>query len=356
MLYRHACESRQGLTDLTHGDGSNVRTARKHPPSAPLSDERPSAGGRSRPRIHVEVRKPNIKSLVRREDVDGLLKAATYRELTSGSAGTVHDLGIPVRADAILALGTLAPERGRQAITAALGDPADHVRCVAVRVLHALREVDVLAEVARVLPGQGESRTLALQAIFDLRESVRPSPVVAALVFRVDDDPLDEQDVQLILALLEAARPEVMDEVLGVLLPALGDERGIVVERAAEMLERLAPESIDALVDELSTGSNATEAAYVLGRIGDPRTLAPLLKALRHTDAQVRGEAAAALADLQDAAAVEPLFRATRDSEHSVRTQAGAALNRMGTTAVASGVGALVQPMIEEAIRTEGAA
>jgi HEAT repeat protein len=297
-------------------------------------------------------RKPNIKSLVRREDVDGLLKAATYQELISSSAETVRDLGIPVRADAIVALGTLAPEPGRQAITAGLRDPADQVRCAAVRVLHALDEVDVLAEAVRWLPQKGHSRKLTLQAIIDLRKSVRPSAVADALVHREDEHLLGEQDAQLILALLEHERADVTDEVLELLVLALGDERGIVVDRAAEMLVRLAPESIGALVDELRTGSNPTEAAYVLGRIGDPRTLDPLVKALRHRDARVRAESAAALAELQDPAAVEPLLRATRDSEHSVRTQASAALDRLGTTAVIFGVAALVQPMIVEAVRS----
>jgi HEAT repeat protein len=294
-------------------------------------------------------RKPNIKSLVRREDVDGLLKAATYQELVSGSAGSVHDLGIPVRADAILALGTVAPEEGEQAIAAALRDPADRVRCEAVRVLHALREVEVLAQAVQVLPEKGHSRKLAFQAILALRELVQSSTVAEALVRREDEELLGEQDAQLILGLVEGARSGVMDEVLDLLLLALGDERGIVVDRAGEMLVRLAPESIEALVHELCTGANPSEAAYFLGRICDPRTLDPLVNALRHTDPKVRAESAAALAELQDPAAVKPLLEATGDSEHKVRSQAGAALDRMGTTAVIFGVAALLQPLIEEA-------
>jgi HEAT repeat protein len=300
----------------------------------------------------VGERKPNIKSLVRREDVDGLLEAATYRELASGSEGTVHDLGIPVRADAILALGTLAPERGEQAITAALRDPADRVRCEAVRVLHALREVGVLTQAVQWLPQKGHSRKLAFQAIMDLRELVRPSAVADALVHRDDDDLLHEDDTEVLLALLEGERVQATDELVEVLVQALGDERGIVVDRAAELLTRLAPGSTDALVDELRAGPNPAEAAYILGRIGDPRTLNQLVKALWHTDAKVRAESAAALAELRDPAAVKPLLAATRDPEHNVRTQAGAALDRMDTTAVIFGVAALLQTTIEGAARS----
>jgi HEAT repeat protein len=297
-------------------------------------------------------RKPNIKSLVRREDIDGLLEAATYRELASGPDGAMRDLGIPVRAEAILALGTLAPEEGEQAITAALRDPADRVRCEAVRVLHALREIAAVAEAVQWLPQQGHSRKLAIQALLDLRESVPASTLTEALVRRSDDELLGDQDAQLVLELIEGEPRDATDEVLEVLLTALGDERGIVVDRAAELLTRLAPGSTDALVDELRAGPNPAEAAYILGRIGDPRTFDQLVKALWHTDAKVRAESAAALAELRDPAAVKPLLAATRDPEHNVRTQAGAALDRMDTTAVIFGVAALLQTTIEGAARS----
>jgi HEAT repeat protein len=298
-------------------------------------------------------RKPNIKSLVRREDIEGLLEAASYQDLTRNPAGAVIDLGIPVRTDAILALGTLAPERGHRAIAAGLHDPADRVRCAAVRVLHALDEGSVLADALRWLPpGEGHSRKLTVQAIMDLQNSVRPSAVADAIVHREDDDLLGEQDARLILALLEKEGGGATDAVVELLVRALRDERGIVVDRAAEMLVRLAPESIETLVCELRVGSNAADAAYVLGRIGDPQTLDVLVKALRHRDARVRAESAAALAELQDPAAVKPLLRATHDAEHNVRSQARMALDRMGTIAVIVGVAELLRPVVRDAVRS----
>ena len=298
-------------------------------------------------------RKPNIKSLVRREDIDGLLEAASYQDLTQNSAEAVIDLGIPVRTDAIVALGTIAPERGHKAIAAGIHDPADRVRCAAVRVLHALREGSVLADALRWLPpDQGHSRKLAMQAIIDLRNSVSPSAVAAALVHHEDDDLLGEQDAQLIEALLEKEGPDATDAVLQLLVRALGDNRGIVVDRAAEVLVRLAPQSIETLVRELRMGSNAADAAYVLGRIGDPETLDALVKALRHRDSRVRAESAAAMGELRDPAAVTPLLRATQDPEHTVRRQASMALDRMGTAAVIEGVAELLRPVVREAVRS----
>ena len=54
----------------------------------------------------------NIKSLVRRQDVEGLLKAASDKDLAPSSVGTVRKRGIAVCAHAVLALGMIAPEDG----------------------------------------------------------------------------------------------------------------------------------------------------------------------------------------------------------------------------------------------------
>jgi HEAT repeat protein len=312
----------------------------------------PAPGHRSDALSLLGERKPNIKSLVAHKDVDGLVDAASYQDPRPGSAGSANNFGASVRAEAILALGTLAPQAGHEAIRAGLHDPADQVRCAAVRILHAHNEVAVLAEALRVLPTDGgHSRKLALQAITDPTKSVSATAVADALVHREDDELLGEHDAQLILALLEGAGPEAAEEAIEVLIRALGEGRGIVVDRAAEMLVRLAPESTEALLRELRDGSAPAEAAYALGRIAHPRTLDALVEGLRNSDPHVRAESAAAMAELQDPAAVGPLLKATRDREHSVRTQAGMALDRLGTIAVIMGVVAQVQPMIREAVR-----
>jgi hypothetical protein len=67
-------------------------------------------------------------------------------------------------------------------------------------------------------------------------------------------------------------RPVATDEVLELLVVALGAERRIVVDRAADILVLLAPGSIGVLAAELHKGSNPAGAAHVLGRIGDPQT------------------------------------------------------------------------------------
>ena len=131
----------------------------------------------------MSVRKPKIKSLARRGDVAGLVEATCYTEVEPSTSGPVTDSGAAVRAEAILALGTLGHDCGAQAVEARLLDPEDSVRCAAVDVLHARQDGGALTEALRSLPAaQGESREQAILAIFDLRASVSARAVAAPAV------------------------------------------------------------------------------------------------------------------------------------------------------------------------------
>lgn len=297
-------------------------------------------------------RKPNVESLVRDGNVAGLVEAASYREVVGASPATLTDLGVPVRARAILALGDLDADAGQEAAALGLHDPADRVRCAAVSVLAARKETGILLQALRWLPGEGESRKVALRAVGDLRRSVCPADVADALINSDDEEPLNEDEEPLIQALLAEKRSGEADQLIQLLVSSLANERGIVADRAGELLLRLAPASIDAVVAELRYGRAAAEAAYVLGRIADPRTLDALLKALGDDDdAVVRAESAAALAELQDPAAVKALLSATHDADYRVRTQASRALDRLGTAAVIVGVAAQLESMILAEVR-----
>jgi len=90
----------------------------------------------------------------------------------------------------------------------------------------------------------------------------------------------------------------------------------------------------DARVDELCravTDDNnykvRVQAALVLGKLGDPRAVQPLIKALGDQNKSVRGIAASALGQLGDAAAVDPLRDLLRhESDSFVRGQAEKAM------------------------------
>jgi HEAT repeat protein len=257
-----------------------------------------------------------------------------------------------VRTEAILALGELGADAGQEAVELALRDPADRVRCAAVRVLYARKNSGVLVQALRWLPAdKGRSRAFALRAVLGLQESLTPATLADALINSEHDELLNEDDEPLIQALLEG-KGEEADELIQLLVSSLADERALVADRAGELLLRLAPGSAEALVAELRTGPAAAEAAYVLSRMANPQTLDALVEALGHADPRVRAESAAALAELQDPVAVKPLLGATHDADHGVRAQAGRALDRLGTAAVIVGVAALLEPVIREAVQS----
>jgi HEAT repeat protein len=257
-----------------------------------------------------------------------------------------------VRTEAILALGELGADAGQEAVELALRDPADRVRCAAVRVLYARKNSGVLVQALRWLPAdKGRSRAFALRAVLGLQESLTPAALADALINSEHDELLNEDDEPLIQALLEG-KGEEADELIQLLVSSLADERALVADRAGELLLRLAPASAEALVAELRTGPAAAEAAYVLSRMANPQTLDALVEALGHADPRVRAESAAALAELQDPVAVKPLLGATHDADHGVRAQAGRALDRLGTAAVIVGVAALLEPVIREAVQS----
>jgi hypothetical protein len=70
-------------------------------------------------RLLQRNRKPDVAALAEREDVEGLVAAAAFKDLLRDIEGPLLDRGTEIRAQA----------------TAALGDRSDQVRSVAGRVL-----------------------------------------------------------------------------------------------------------------------------------------------------------------------------------------------------------------------------
>ncbi len=293
--------------------------------------------------------KPNVKALAQAGDTDGLVEAARYRDVVRRVDGRSSDAGAAIREAAILALRDTEDDRAGQTLVNALGDPADRVRCAAIMALYERGDDDVLSLAAAHLRGEdGQALSTAFRALLELQKPGSTHKLVSAIVHREDERPMNEVDASIVRELLDAEGAGA-GEVVDLLISALGDPREDVAERAEDLLELLAPESVEPLVLELGRGLAPERAASVLGRIKDARALEGLVAALRHPSAQVRMESCVALGELRDPAASEPLLVATRDPEHIVRAGAGAALDRIGTAAIAVSVASLLRPLLEKA-------
>jgi HEAT repeat protein len=298
-------------------------------------------------------RKPNVKSLAKSGKVDGLVEASQYRETFTAVDGVRVDAGAPIREQAVLALGEASQDDDREAVvkrlSEALSDPVDRVRCAAVMTLYGLEEAAPLADALPVLPTEdGQVRDMAIRALAAMREPGTSARVATAFLYRADQLALGDADCDVIAMLInEEGDPAAARAVIELAVAGLAHERRAVAFRSEELLGRLAPASLDILVEELNMGNASHRAAALLGRMKDSRALQPLVSALDHPDPRVRSESCAALGELRDPAAAEPLLLATRDSEYEVRASAGEALDRLGTAALAVSVATLLRPLIE---------
>lgn len=82
-------------------------------------------------------------------------------------------------------------------------------------------------------------------------------------------------------------------------------------------------------------GVSVARQRQLLGKLGDPRAVEPLISALKNPDSSVRGKAAGALVEIGEPA-VAPLIGALRNPDGGISDSAMEALVRIGLPAVDS--------------------
>ncbi len=152
--------------------------------------------------------KPNVKTLARDGDIDGLIEAARYRDVVRRVDGSHSDAGAAVREAAVLALAQIGGDRASETLGRALGDPADRVRCAAIVALHDRGDDQSLAlAVAHLREEDGQALSTAFRALVELRKPGSTSRLVLAIVHREDERPVSETDASILRALREAEGP-----------------------------------------------------------------------------------------------------------------------------------------------------
>lgn len=124
----------------------------------------------------------------------------------------------------------------------------------------------------------------------------------------------------------------------GALLAQLKEHHEWSSPRIAAALVALGEDAVPACIEALGDESQNLRgwAAQVLGQVGDPRGVGPLVQRLDDRSAAVRLAATEALGRLGDRAAVAPLATAVvRDPAPQVRAEAARALGRIGESASA---------------------
>jgi len=113
--------------------------------------------------------------------------------------------------------------------------------------------------------------------------------------------------------------------------PVATPSKDISWSKAQELLAKRDVRGLIKVLHEAKSEDVRGGAALMLGNIGDPLALEPLIAALKDPASSVRQDATKALANLGSAKAIEPLRAALNDPNEQVREDAKYALSRIKT-------------------------
>lgn len=157
-----------------------------------------------------------------------------------------------------------------------------------------------------------------------------------------------------LIAVLGWAGPRSLPALLGVL------DNGDVRASVDAAFLAVGSEAVDPLLHQLEDGTREARvaAATLLGRLGDDRAAAHLIRLLDAADAELAAAAAGSLASLGDPRALDGLLALFAHPRASVRQAAISAVNAIGAESTAAAIGArLTDPdprVRESAIRVAG--
>ena len=351
---------------------------------------------------------PNIEKLKERRDIEGLTKAARYKQpdvrakavmalaeshdvralepliAAIDDASLLHgvvysaliavvELGggqsfVPliralrhrswgVRADAARLLGRLRDDRALRPLIGALDDEESEVQVAAAEALGELgNPVASVPLIGALRSPLCRRKQAAIAALRKLRSPLAVEPLIEVVAAKTVDGRMsdtDRQDRVLAAHALGELGFLAVTPLMVALKQAEPEVKPYIVQALGLVGGPEAEQAVEtltaALKDEERGGIARPAAAKALGQLGDARAVKPLLAALKDNkwswSSRLRETAAEALGKLGDARAVEPLIAALKDKELSVRLAAAGALGELGHAAA-------VEPLVAALERT----
>lgn len=137
-----------------------------------------------------------------------------------------------------------------------------------------------------------------------------------------------------------------LDQIILNLINSLNNPNSLMRNYAVDALVRIGPPAFDAVVRATSSRDEVVrrKCCDILGRMGNPDGVIPLIRLLNDSDRYVRRRAAKALTYVPDQRAVVPLMNALHDTERKVRYRSAEALGKIGDRRA---VGPLVKSLMD---------
>lgn len=250
-----------------------------------------------------------IEDILAQEDLEVRLKAVEALGFIGGERALsilstlYQDTHFGIRLKLITAIGQCGGEQAIEFLLAAIQDASGQVRCHAI---------DALVRIA--------GKRFIEIFIGCLRD---PDPFVRQHAAKALDRVADRKAIPALLAALDYKSH----------LDIAGSHRGLVVSAVASALRHYnddqVVQSLIRVVLEDKGGEGAASAAVALGRIGDKRTVEPLLQALRESSSYVQSWAAVGLGSIGDNRATLPLVTTLLEGGDIVQMHAARALGEI---------------------------
>ncbi len=295
-------------------------------------------------------RRPNIPRLTRRQDLDGLIAATTYREWRKTTDRQRIDVAGPLRRQAATELGRLDDPKATEALTDLLrSDPDGTVRAAAAEALRYKRRPGVVAALLEVICDAQDSRYQAarepaLEALAQLPHRLIPA-LVRALTRRSRVSHLDDTERWAVRQLLASEDRRARRAARSLIKELAGP--GAPASRAADALVELAPLGSDQLIEKLEDRSVRIAVTDVIARRQDGDAIEALIRLLDEPQPEARAAATVALGELGDPLAAGALLSVIHDPDHRVRTAAATAFDKLGSVALVSSVAQMLRPLVE---------
>ncbi|MFW9996720.1 MAG: HEAT repeat domain-containing protein [Candidatus Odinarchaeota archaeon] len=256
-----------------------------------------------------------------------------------------------IRLRSAIALGTIGDKRAVKPLITALEDDAPGVRTRAVEALAKIDDPRVMEPLINALTDEDEGVRWKVTGIFG---AIGNSWVVEPLIKALKDEDLDVFE-SAAKSLSNIGKPaiEPMIEILeGNLYP---DVRWRFVAAIGMISDPVVVELLVDIMEDKDEGGDARrEAAIAIGKLGDPRAVDTLMKAIMEIESDyIDDRVVKALGKVGDPRAVQPLLKALKDGEQTVRCEAVTAMGRVGGPQV---VEPLIRALVDEDSDVRGCA